>query len=906
LTELLDQIVSRFTALPAAEQAKVMEQASRVRQSMAWIPSPGPQTEAYFCKADVLLYGGAAGGGKALALDTPIPTPNGWAKMGDLKPGDWVFSETGTPCRVVGVSPVMIGRPCYRVRFSGGEEIVADAEHGWLTMTAAERDRAGRLTDEWRAARRAKRPSRATDSPGNPGAAKALAASNRVRKHKYLNAGQGQVRTTREIAESLLIGDGLNHSIGVARALQTEEAALPIEPYLYGAWLGDGTSRGARMCMAEAEMVSHVTAAADVHGWAVTKGAGVYDYGVTGGMKVALRQAGVLGQKRVLPCYMRASIEQRLALLQGLMDTDGHADERGNCEFTTTNLELGEGVAELVRSLGAKATISVGRATLYGRDISAKYRVKFLMSLPAFRLERKLARQKREGFKPTVRRRYIEAADAVPSVPVMCIEVDSPSHLYLAGRHMVPTHNSDLGIGLALTAHKRSLILRRQYANLSSLTERALQINGSRNGYNGSPPPLLRTADGRYIQFAGNQRLGDEQDWQGHAFDLKIFDEAAQFLEMQVRFHLGWLRTTEPGQRVRAVLATNPPIDSAGDWMIGMFRPWLDVTHPNPAKHGELRWFVTAPDGKDLEVDGPQPVRLPGTDREMIPTSRTFIPAALRDNPFLANTGYQAQLDALPEPIRSAVRDGNFMAARQDGANQIIPTQWVIEAQGRWTPEPPTGIPMCAMALDPAGGGEDENVLAFRHDYWFGPLIVRPGKDVMTGADKAAMVIAARRDAAEIVIDMGGGYGSAVFEHLTDNQMRPLSYKGAETAIGRTVDGKLGFSNKRSLTLWRMREALDPGQPGGSRIALPPDPILRSDLTAPTFKVGNRGIEAETKDDVKEKLGRSPDRGDAVMMCWSEGMTALTPGFPQLVRQKRGGPLNVNLGYANAKKGRRK
>ena len=156
---------------------------------------------------------------------------------------------------------------------------------------------------------------------------------------------------------------------------------------------------------------------------------------------------------------------------------------------------------------------------------------------------------------------------------------------------------SDLGAGLAFTAHRRSLLLRRRYTNLGALIDRAVEINGTRDGFNGSPPPKLKTPDGRQIEFGANQHLGDEQGWQGQPYDLKFFDEACQFLEAQVRFHLGWLRSTVKGKRVRAVLATNPPIDAVGDWIIGMFRPWLDITHPKPARHGELRWFVTAPDG---------------------------------------------------------------------------------------------------------------------------------------------------------------------------------------------------------------------------------------------------------------------------------------------------------------------
>jgi hypothetical protein len=196
------------------------------------------------------------------------------------------------------------------------------------------------------------------------------------------------------------------------------------------------------------------------------------------------------------------------------------------------------------------------------------------------------------------------------------------------------------------------------------------------------------------IDFAGNQHLGDEQSQQGKPYDLKCIDEATQFLEAQIRFHLGWLRSATPGQRTRMIMASNPPIDSNGDWVIGFFRPWLDVTHPNPAKPGELRWFIRAPDDSgDLEVDGPGLYEPPGALRPIEATSRSFIPALLKDNPYLINTDYGAQLDGLPEPLRSAVRDGNFMATRKDADNQVIPTAWIQAAQARWTPARPTATP---------------------------------------------------------------------------------------------------------------------------------------------------------------------------------------------------------------------
>jgi hypothetical protein len=429
---------------------------------------------------------------------------------------------------------------------------------------------------------------------------------------------------------------------------------------------------------------------------------------------------------------------------------------------------------------------------------------------------------------------------------------------------------SSLLLGASLTAHQRSLIMRRYYTDLGALIDEAIRFNGSRAGFNGSPPPKLRT-NGRLIEFGAAQHAGDEQHWQGQPHDLLAIDETVQFLESQIRFLMGWVRSTDPNQRCRTILASNPPVTADGQWIIGMFRPWLDSTHHRPAKHGELRWFVTAPDGKDLEVSDARPVELDG--KLLIPQSRTFIPSALRDNPFLVRTGYQATLDALPEPLRSAVRDGNFMAARTDDEWQAIPTAWVRAAQARWTPRPPQDVPMCALGVDVAQGGSDETVIAIRHDGWFAPLVAVPGSRTPYGRDIAGLVVSHRRGDATVVIDLGGGYGGAAYEHLKSNDATfpVVGYKGAEKSIRRTKDRKLAFTNKRSEAIWRFREALDPSQPGGSPIALPDDPMLVADLTAPTFDVGPNGIKIESKEEVCKRLGRSTDRGDAVVMAWFAG-----------------------------------
>lgn len=367
----------------------------------------------------------------------------------------------------------------------------------------------------------------------------------------------------------------------------------------------------------------------------------------------------------------------------------------------------------------------------------------------------------------------------------------------------------------------------------------------------------------------------------GQPYDLKAFDEAVNHLESQVKFHLGWLRTTKldangKPQRCRAILATNPPIDASGDWIIGRYRPWLDLTHQNPAKHGESRWFVTTPDGADMEVADSTPLEftIKGEVQICKPLSRTFIPAKLSDNPFLVNTNYRAQLDALPEPLRSAVRDGNFMATRADADRQVIPTQWVIEAQSRWKREDKRGKKMTALGYDPAGGGRDSAELVCRFGFWYDEPVTVTGPETADGSQTVAVIVKHRRDNAAIVIDNGGGYAGQTCLRMRDNEMEYTLYNGNTAGIGRDKSGKLKFMNHRAEVWWKFREALDPDQLGGSPICLPDNAELRADLTAPTFTVGKGGIQIEDKAEIKKRLGRSPGKGDAVVISWADGEAA--------------------------------
>lgn len=434
---------------------------------------------------------------------------------------------------------------------------------------------------------------------------------------------------------------------------------------------------------------------------------------------------------------------------------------------------------------------------------------------------------------------------------------------------------TDLAIGLALNEHSRALILRKYRDDAKELSDRLLEVAGTRNGWNGQD--LIFRHDEQIIRFGGCNSEEEKQRFKGKPFDLYVFDEVSDFSEGAYKFIIGWNRSAKAGQRCRVLATGNPPTDPGGLWVLKRWAAWLDPRHPNPAKAGELRWYTTGEDGKEVEVDGRGPHQI---GKDLVEAkSRTFIPARLEDNPDLAATNYAATLAALPAEIRAAYRDGRFDLGLKDAAYQVIPTAWVKAAQARWTDAPPAGIPMCSMGVDASGGGTDPMVIARRHGGWFASFdgVVIEGKDIpveRAGAHCAGIVLSHRRDNAKVVIDLGGGYGSSMYEQLHENRIDVVGYKGASEAFGKTKCGQFRFKNKRSASIWRFREALDPGQPGGSSIALPDDPELTADLTAPTYKPDAKEIIVESKVDVCKRLGRSTNKGDAVIMAWSEGVKA--------------------------------
>jgi replicative DNA helicase len=434
----------------------------------------------------MIIIAARPGVGKALALDTPLPTPTGWTTMGDVAVGDWLLGADGEPTQVVAATEVMLGRPCYEVKFGDGTVMVADAEHQWLTETRASRK----------------------------SAQAAAAGYNRTRNQRTFAA----VRTTREIADTLRCPTAdrrLNHSVLNAAPLRAPERDLLVPPYTLGAWLGDGTTAAAQITTADPEIIMRI----ESEGFVTRRSAAAkYRYqlrlpdaepiaarncvvcgtafvpqtsqvrtcgrscggrarflseqvpaptcvrcggtscglrlcqecrNAVGTLQARLRTIGVLGSKHIPVEYLRASESQRRALLAGLLDTDGTVTAGGAVQFCATDHRLASDVAELIVSLGYRCQTS--KKPVRGRSASTSiaYTLTFSTEDQVFGLTRKQLLHKEHRAARSIARsgsRFIVDVRPVASVPVRCVEVDNADHMYLASHAMIPTHNSTLGL----------------------------------------------------------------------------------------------------------------------------------------------------------------------------------------------------------------------------------------------------------------------------------------------------------------------------------------------------------------------------------------------------------------------------------------------------------------------------
>lgn len=422
---------------------------------------------------------------------------------------------------------------------------------------------------------------------------------------------------------------------------------------------------------------------------------------------------------------------------------------------------------------------------------------------------------------------------------------------------------SSLLLGTGFTRHWRSAIYRRHFTDLADLiTDGDSTLNGAAS-YVAGDKRRWELPDGRMVFLSAVQHKNDLTKYQGRARDFIGIDEAAEFPEAWFRFLTGWLRTTKADQRTRIVLTFNPPQTPEGEWVIRYFAPWLDPDYRGvTAQPGELRYFIRFKD-EDVEVESPDPVTI--DDFEYKPQSRTFIPARVDDNPHLTSD-YKSQLNMLFEPLRSQLLFGDFSIKPKDDIWQVIPTEWVLAAQRRWRERERPEVALRSIASDPARGGDDKHAIAKLYGTYF-ELTGFPGTatpDGIVAANQVLEVMGAER--APVFVDVVG-VGSSVYDHLKVKPgVRAFAVNNAEGVRGTDKTGKYEFANLRAASYWRLREALDPSS--GQDICLPDIRELRTDLTAPRYAIIGGRIKVEPKDDIKGRIGRSPDDGDAIVMAW--------------------------------------
>jgi replicative DNA helicase len=448
------------------------------------------------------------GVGKALSLDTKIPTPTGWTTMGDLKVGDYVLGMDGKPTKVTFVTETMTNRQCFKVLFSDDTEVIADAEHLWFTETRASR--------------------RASTPP------KGFVRQHTGNDQRWKNEKPG-IKNTLEIKQTLRTGpdNRLNHSVPVTKALELPEALLPIDPYVLGYWLGDGDRHDSVISVSPEDIPSLVEKLKNAGYYYTTRidkrnlgrvrfsAAPISKGGKVDGSssREMLRKANLLYNKHIPQIYLRASKRQRLELIKGLMDSDGTARNHGSgrVSFAITNKKLFDDVKELVSSMGFQCHVQTKQVKGKNSESSVSYTLGFVADIPVFELERKRLRQNLKA-RSTVKRRYITDIIPVESVPVRCITVDNDDHMYLVTESFISTHNTLIANAITRNLHALNKkqdfnILHFQFEMLGrnmALRELSagtnLNIRYLQSAKDPGMPPLTKTDHEKLLHYVASQR----------------------------------------------------------------------------------------------------------------------------------------------------------------------------------------------------------------------------------------------------------------------------------------------------------------------------------------------------------------------------------------------------------------
>ncbi len=607
-------------------------------------PQPGPQTQFLQCDADVVIYGGSAGGGKGLRPDEPVLTPFGWRAIGALKVGDALCATDGTVTRVIGVYH-RGAQPLYRLTFSDGAEIECDADHIWLA---------------WPVRR-----------------------CRKIKNRKVTGQDSARKWTTAQIAEHYQAGKE-NLKIPCLEAPATFNVAgtligkshyqrRTIPPYVLGALLGDGHLgvSGITIATEDREIIDAVGAGLGVSLPCYESEGKTNSYRVpNAAIMDDLSRMGLVGklsnEKFIPRIYLFGGEEERWALLRGLMDTDGWAEKDRAIYYSTVSERLADDVTHLARSLGGVVSRSEKQPhyTHNGERRAGQRAYALRIKLPdaerAFGLERK--KRLCRGKTHQSMGRTLVSIEPAGRGETVCIAVAHPNSLFITS-HFLVTHNTwslllepmyDIDNPLfGCVTFRRTT---KQVTNEGGLWDEAGDIYPTIGGKPNQNDLSFKFPSGAKHTFAHMEHEKNRLDWQGSQIPLIQFDELTHFSWRQFIYMLSRNRSMSGVKgRIRATCNPDPDhwVRRFIDWWIG------EDGFAIPERSGVIRWFIIVND----EVKwGDSRKELTDAYPGSLPKSFTFIRSSVYDNKILleADPGYLANLQAMPRVERAQLLDGNW------------------------------------------------------------------------------------------------------------------------------------------------------------------------------------------------------------------------------------------------------
>lgn len=562
-------LAEQLAELPDDERNAILAELDQESLLWDWSFFGRPEQQAPPGDWAVWAYIAGRGSGKLLAMDTPMryhdAEGGGWKPIGEIQTGDQIFDENGRLCTVTQAHTPEVPTRMYRLTFSDGTTLEAGEEHQWVTWTHAERKSYCR-----------------SDSRGminindvTSGYPENWPTWTRYDRWGHDKKSGPKIRTTQEISDTFRHGKrgDLNHSIPLTRPLRSYSplSQRTLDPYLLGAWLGDGSTASGEFSvhgddkpqLIEAILKAGYTVGSNkkdersLNGWRVN----------ALGLITTLKAMGLHGHKHIPTAYLNAPISVRRELLAGLIDTDGTlSSENGIAEYCTVLPELADNVLELVRSLGEKPTLKQSDSYLYGERKKDRYRITWRPLENPARLERKRAKFVAPGKQTTrTHQRMITGIEEITPVLSRCLTVDSPNSMYLAGKALIPTHNTRTASEWVREQAKYTTTGERRFALVARTAAdvRDVIIEGASGILNVTPPserPLYEPSKRRLTWPNGNIAIAftaDEPDsLRGPEFSHAWGDEVAAWRQTPD----GAGMTAWDNLRVATRLGANPQI----------------------------------------------------------------------------------------------------------------------------------------------------------------------------------------------------------------------------------------------------------------------------------------------------------------------------------------------------------